>query len=94
MASGAATPLSGAGAAPAAGAGGSPEAPPPAAAAGAGLGGAAMRRTLSAELGLGAYQRSQADVAWAPDAGARPLAPRIPARSAAAPRFRKAGLSP
>ena len=36
---------------------------------GGGLGGAATRRALSAELGLGAYQRSQEDIGWVPSAG-------------------------
>ena len=35
-----------------------------------GLGGAEAKRALSLQLGLGAYQRSQEDIAWVPDAGA------------------------
>ena len=34
-----------------------------------GLGGAEAKRALSMQLGLGAYQRSQEDIAWVPDAG-------------------------
>lgn len=71
LASGAATPSSAPasasaanGAAVAAGAGRAAEE-----GGGGGLGGAATRRALSAELGLGAYQRSQEDISWVPSAG-------------------------
>ena len=78
LGSGAATPLS-APALPAAANGGAPAGcPNPAAFPNPeglleherGLGGAEAKRALSLQLGLGAYQRSQEDIAWVPDAGA------------------------
>ena len=47
-----------------------------------GLGGAASRRTLSMQLGLGAYQRSQEDIAWVPGASAWRARPEPPLEAA------------